>query len=172
MAETQPEVERIKLDRVLIAEIAEQEHEIHLIQQKIRKLYRDRAAKLQEFDHQNVMDGGENPTENVRCKNHKVHLQRMQVVTQQLDLPECEVRGTENEHVCNPDNIKKPKLATRSCPNQCTREGKLRLHQMVHAVRLEHQLLAGTNTLLEWRGTTTNRETPRRHLEENSPPDS
>jgi hypothetical protein len=36
MAETQPEVERIKLDRVLIAEIAEQEHEIHLIQQKIR----------------------------------------------------------------------------------------------------------------------------------------
>jgi hypothetical protein len=34
---------------------------------KIRKLYRDRAAKLQEFDHQNVMDGGENPTENVRC---------------------------------------------------------------------------------------------------------
>jgi hypothetical protein len=41
----------IKLDRVLIAEIAEQEHEIHLIQQKIRKLYRDRAAKLQEFDH-------------------------------------------------------------------------------------------------------------------------
>jgi gamma-glutamyltranspeptidase len=68
MAETQPEVERIKLDRVLIAEIAEQEHEIHLIQQKIRKLYRDRAAKLQEFDHQNVMDGGENSTENVRSR--------------------------------------------------------------------------------------------------------
>jgi hypothetical protein len=35
MAETQPEVEGIKLDRVLIAEIAEQEHEIHLIQQKL-----------------------------------------------------------------------------------------------------------------------------------------
>lgn len=135
MAETQPEVERIKLDRVLMSEIMEQENEIYLINKKIRNLYKDRAAKLQEFDHQHMTVDGGNSTENLRlrvklikkctfnnCKGFLSSVWKCGLCSN-WTCPECfEVRGTEKnaEHVCNPDNIATAKLIksdTRSCPN-------------------------------------------------------
>jgi hypothetical protein len=58
---------RIKLDRVLIAEIAEQEHEIHLIQQKLEN-YTETEQRNYKSSIQNVMDGGENSTERTSAK--------------------------------------------------------------------------------------------------------
>jgi hypothetical protein len=182
-------VERIKLDRVLIAEIAEQEHEIHLIQ-KIRKLYRDRAAKLQEFDQK--CDGRRRKlNRKTIAQNKEVHLQRMQRVSRQYGNADCAATPTPSALKSEERRKRRARLQprqhrnrkliksdTRSCPNcnegiykiegclwcTCKTPFDWNTGKIIAEIYTTHITSSGEETQLRERLHTTS------SAEENSPP--